>query len=408
MKKALIIGTVWPEPNSSAAGSRMLQIIDLLKVNNWVVDFACTANTSDFSYNLNDISVSTHSIQLNSSMFDNFIKDLNPDIVIFDRFTIEEQFGWRVAENCPNALRVLDTEDLHCLRKTRELAVKKNENFSIDLLLENEVTKRELASIYRCDISLIISSFEMNLLTKDLKIDDSLLFYLPFLIDEKTIQKNNLPRYQERTDFITIGNFLHPPNWDSIQYLKKEIWPLIRKELPYVKMNIYGAYPSEKNKQLHHEKDGFLIHGRAENVSDVMRKAKVCLAPLRFGAGLKGKLLDAMLNGLPSVTTSVGAEGMGASENWCGFVEDNPTEFAKKAIELCQSENVWQNKVQEIQPLLSQFNKDKYELKFIEKINFTLTNLDKHRKENIIGQLLQHHTLQSTKYLSKWIEAKNA
>ena len=111
--KVLIIGTVWPEPNSTAAGNRMLQIIEQLQLQNWEVVFACAAAESEFMFDLKTIKVITKSIELNDTSFDEFVKQLNPTIVIFDRFMIEEQFGWRVAENCPNCLRILDTEDLH-------------------------------------------------------------------------------------------------------------------------------------------------------------------------------------------------------------------------------------------------------------------------------------------------------
>ncbi len=69
------------------------------------------------------------SIELNSSSFDDFAVELNPDVVLFDRFMIEEQFGWRIIENCPKAIRILDTEDLHCLRTARQKAFKEKQNF---------------------------------------------------------------------------------------------------------------------------------------------------------------------------------------------------------------------------------------------------------------------------------------
>ena len=94
---------------------------------------------------------------------------------------IEEQFGWRVAENCPSAIRILDTIDLHFLRKGREEAYKKSKNYTDEFLI-NDFTKREIASIYRCDLSLIISEFEMKLLQDKFNINSSLILYLPFLL----------------------------------------------------------------------------------------------------------------------------------------------------------------------------------------------------------------------------------
>ena len=141
----LIIGFVYPEPNSSAAGSRMLQLIQAFQDNDYRITLATTCKKSDNAFDLKSIGVTVVEIQLNHSSFDAFIKSLNPSIVLFDRFMTEEQFGWRVAEHCPDALRILDTEDLHCLRKARQKAFHSNQTIEGDLFT-NETTKREIAS----------------------------------------------------------------------------------------------------------------------------------------------------------------------------------------------------------------------------------------------------------------------
>ena len=180
----LIIGAIWVEPNSSAAGSRMLQLITQFLQQHWSVTFSSAAVKGEKAMDLKSIGVEESMIELNQSSFDVFIKELNPTIVLFDRFMIEEQFGWRVAENCPNALRILDTEDLHCLRKTRYKALKEKRFFSKNDLLKEDITKREIASILRCDLSLMISTFEMDLLQNFFKIDKKLLHHLPFLLSQ--------------------------------------------------------------------------------------------------------------------------------------------------------------------------------------------------------------------------------
>src|SRR5690606_24208238 len=156
----------------------------------------------------------------------------------------------------------------------------------------NDTAKREIASIYRCDLSLIISDVEMNILKHQFKVSEQLLYYLPFLTEGISLdEKKHLPKFKEREHFLVIGNFLHAPNYDALLFLKEKIWPLIRKKLPKVEVHVYGAYVSEKINQLNTLKDGFIIKGFAEDVNHVMQNAKVCLAPLRFGAGLKGKLI---------------------------------------------------------------------------------------------------------------------
>ena len=405
----LIIGFVWPEPNSSAAGERMVQLISIFKEHGFEVTFASPAMDSDYMIDLESLGVVKKSITLNCSSFDVFVKELNPTIVLFDRFMMEEQFGWRVAENCPDALRLLDTEDLHCLRLARQKAFKENRQFSTEDLLVEEVAKREIASILRCDVSLMISEFEMELLQTVFKIDSSLLYYLPLLlelVEDSTIQ--NLPSFEDRNNFVFIGNFLHEPNWNAVQYLKETIWPLIRKQMPEAILQIYGAYPSQKVLQLHQSKDGFYIMGRADDAQEVVRNAKVVLAPLRFGAGIKGKLVEAMQCGTPSVTTSIGIESMCGDLPWNGFVTDEPQVFVDKAVELYQDKNIWL-KAQEngFEIIEKRYLKSLFENDFVEHILETQTHLKQHRLHNFTGAMLQHHILTSTKYMSRWIEEKN-
>ncbi len=407
-KILLVVGYVWPEPKSSAAGSRMMQLIEFFKKAGYKITFASPCAKSDNAFDLKTIGVLQTAIELNNTSFDGFVKDLNPGVVLFDRFMMEEQFGWRVAEQCPDALRILDTEDLHSLRKGRQQALKAGNLFN-DAYLFNNTAKREIASIYRSDLTLIISKAEMDVLENKFKVPKSLLVYLPFMLDcIKNEDIQVLPKFKSRNHFITIGNFLHEPNYNAVLYLKEVIWPLIRKQLPKAELHIYGAYVSQKVNQLHNEKQGFLVKGFAQNVNAVMKNAKVCLAPIRFGAGLKGKLIDAMKNGTPCITTAVGAEGMFGKFEANGFVEDAPDLFVNKAISLFNEEILWEVKQSNGFKIINErFNKNKHQDNFSKQINHTLNSLQSHRFGNFTGQMLQHHTLQSTKFMSKWIAEKN-
>lgn len=402
MKHLVIIGTVFPEPNSTAAGKRMLQLIDFFQQEKFKVSFLSAASFSEHSFDLNSKEIEAYTIKLNDSSFENLIAELNPDIVIFDRFASEEQFGWKVSEICPNAVKILDTEDLHFLRKARETAFKQNRKLDDQDLL-NDVFKREIASILRCDLSLIISEFEMDLLTEKFKIDKQILYYLPLFAEVKP----SLFSFSERKNFISIGNFLHEPNWQTVLKLKK-LWPKIKSKLPEAELHIYGAYATQKALQLHNEREGFLIKGRVENVEKVFSESKVLLAPIPFGAGIKGKLLESMQYGLPNVTSTIGAEGMNGNLPWNGFVCDDENEFVEKSVSLYQKDSDWlplQKKGFEI--IEKRFKKEDFLPQFSERLDEMSNNLEKHRNANFLGQILQHHSLQSTKYLGKWIEEKN-
>ncbi|MEE3999735.1 glycosyltransferase [Tenacibaculum sp. FZY0031] len=407
MQQLLIIGYVWIE-KTTGAGNRMLQLVNVFKNQNYTITFATPAQKTENSLNLIELGVQEQSIELNSSSFDDFIKELQPDVVLFDRFMMEEQFGWRVAEHCPKALRVLDTEDLHFLRKTRHQQLKKGEQFSTEVLLKSEEAKREIAAILRCDMSLIISAYEIQLLKDVFKIDEVLLYHLPFLLDTitaKTIQ--SWKSFEEREHFVFVGNFFHAPNVDAVLQLKI-IWKQIRKQLPKVEVHIYGAYITQQIQQLHKPKEGFIIKGFAEDALEVVKNARVVLAPIRFGAGIKGKLTEAMECGTPSVTTSIGAEGMHGNLPWNGFIEDDFEKLANKAIELYTYDILWKKAQQKgVVIINSLYDKEVLEVSFMKRVRKTQENLETHRTQNFLGSLLQHQTLQATKFMSKWIEEKN-
>ena len=406
MHSLLIIGQTFPEPTTTAAGGRMLQLIEMFISHGYAITFASSASSSEKSFNLDSLGVATQKITINDSSFDDFVRQLNPTLVLFDRFITEEQFAWRVTQSCPKALKILDTEDLHFLRKARQQALK-NATDVKDSNLFTETAKREIASILRCDLSLIISEFEMKLLADTFAVSKEILYYLPFMVT-KLPDSSNFPEFEQRTNFMTIGNLLHGPNVDSVLYLKKEIWPLIKKQLPQAELYIYGNYAPQHILELHNQKQGFYIMGWADSVAHVMQKARVCLAPLRFGAGLKGKLLDAMLYGTPGVTTSIGAEGMYGDLPMPGVIADTPERFAEHSVAIYSNKIKWQENAQRgVEIIKERYNGKAISRDFMTRLDALKTNLKLHRQAHFIGQILQHQSLQASKYLSKWIEEKN-
>lgn len=403
MPSVLVIGYVWPEPNSSAAGKRMLQLLEYFKSAHYKVTFATTAALSNNAADLNELGISSVKIELNNSSFDTYIKDLQPEIVLFDRFMMEEQFGWRVAKNSPNSIKVLDTEDLHFLRNTREQQL----SSSISIF-NSELAKREIASIYRCDLSLIISEVEMKLLKESFNIPEDLLLYVPFMLNPLSkSERELLPTFEQRKNFISIGNFKHKPNVDAVRYLKKDIWPLISKKLPEAEMHIYGAYPTASVTQLNNPKERFFVKGWATNAEEVVKQSKVSLAALRFGAGLKGKLTEAMQIGTPTVTTSLGAEGMHGEMPWGGFIKDDPEAFAEAAVTLYTDSSLWEiSKDKGFNIINERYNKAHFHKMLDDKLEFLKNQLANHREANFIGSMLQHHRVKSTQHLSKYIELK--
>jgi glycosyltransferase involved in cell wall biosynthesis len=406
----VVIGYVWPEPNSSAAGQNMLSIISTLRDAGHHVTFLTAATDSHHKADLDALGVSSQEIALNCSSFDDVIESLAPDIVVFDRYMTEEQFSWRVKARCPNALRVLNTEDLHSLRQARHNAVKSTNDAS-KADLNSELAQREVAAILRCDITLIISLSELALLTEHYKVPAQQLFYYP--LPTKPLAEST-PTFEQRQHFVHIGNFRHAPNWDAVLQLKQTIWPAIRKSLPSAELHIYGAYPPKKATQLHNEKQGFLVKGWAESADDVMLNAKVLIAPLRFGAGVKGKFLDAMRCATPSITTWIGAEGITEHNNWPGAICSTDTadtkaisDYVDAAVSLYQDETAWKLASEKAVFCINAFKKQERALPLAPLLLHTHSELATHRSQLFLQSLLWHQSLTASKYMSQWIEAKN-
>ncbi|TDO24453.1 glycosyltransferase [Pedobacter duraquae] len=404
-KRMLIIGMVWPEPTSSAAGTRMIQLVTLFIDEGYAVFFASAASKSEFSFNLTEIGITELPITLNDASFDRLTAEINPSIVLFDRFMIEEQYGWRITETCPDALKILDTEDLHFLRRDRQHALNSTSN-SKPL---SDTAKREIASILRCDMSLIISEYEIQLLQDQYRIDATLLYYLPFL--ENKINQEHISAwrsFEDRTGFVFIGNFLHEPNWHTTQFIKTKIWPELRRKHPDAGMHIYGAYTSQKVTQLHNPKERFYVHGRAGHAQETIQQHRVLLAPIQFGAGVKGKFIDAMQTGTPSVTTDIGAESMSGKLPWPGAIENEPQRFIESAAKLYKDKASWMQAQQNgIRIINERYDSELFSKAFIAAVNILFAQLVTHRNQNFLGQILKMNTLNSSKYMALWIEEKN-
>jgi len=406
----LIIGSVWPEPASSGAGLRMMELIQLFRKQQWPVTFASTAERTEHTPNLGELAVCSVPITVNDSAFDRFIIELQPDLVLFDRFTMEEQFGWRVEKHCPTAMRMIETIDLHCLRRARHVQFKRQPAVVVEVAqadLYNEIAVREIAAIHRSDLSILVSDYEIKLLQTQFAVSAAMIHLCPFMFRPQQVSVSS-PSYEQRSDFIMIGNFRHAPNWDAVLWLQQQIWPLIRAQYPEAEVHIYGAYMPAKASALHQPTKGFHMLGRAEDVDTVMQQARVCLAPLRFGAGIKTKLADAMRNGTPNVTTGIGIEGMGGGLSWGGAVADDAAAFAESAVSLYQDTATWrQAQANGFNIMRHVFDAARNGDGLIRRLLKLKETLAEHRQQNFTGLMLRHHHQRSTEFMSRWIETKN-
>ena len=405
--KLLWIGTVWPEPDASAAGSRTITLLEACQSAGYEVRFVSPCQENPHQHALEERGIRTARLQANDSAFDSYITEYQPDIVCFDRFMIEEQFSWRVREQVPDAVRVLDTVDLHSLRRERQRSTTSGDEAPSNPLSDDTV--RELASIYRSDLSLIISHEETFLLTERFGVPGELLETIGFLYPPPS----PFPDWKERANLVFIGNGFHEPNLDAIRLLKRTLWKDIRAALASrgvtnVELHIYGAYLPQEVTQFDNPREGFRVMGKAVDVYDTLRCYRCNLAPLRFGAGLKGKVSDGWMVGTPCAATPMAAEGMTLEGHFGGIVEEDVLEYSQQVATLYTDRDAWERAQDRGRTILTTlFSHASNATAFQNRLSRLLQERAGIRQRNIVGSILWYHGLRSTEYFSRWIECKN-
>lgn len=400
--RSLYIAKIWPEPLSTAAGRRVLDVLATLQLRG-EVHLASTAQRTVFSDDLTQRGVTCHDITVNDDGFDDWLTALAPDCVVFDRFMTEEQFGWRVAQHCPSAIRVLDTCDLHCLREAR--AKQCRQGGELDLF--NDVALREVAALMRCDLGLMISSYERQLLEQSFAIAPDYLHVTPFMLTPLR-QATLSPSFAERQHLVMIGNFHHEPNWDAVRWLHGH-WSQWRQYFPAgTEVHIYGAYDSHKVWQLHQPETGFVIKGRASDAIETLSRYRVNLAYLRFGAGIKGKVADAWLAGTPSVASAIAAEGMHDGQDWGSAICDDPQDWIAEVSRLYRDEAAWQSAVRQGRKVAEHcHNTAQQRHALLSRLEAIMDDIDRHRHRHLWGRLLAQQQFRASEYFSRWITIKN-
>lgn len=165
---------------------------------------------------------------------------------------------------------------------------------------------------------------------------------------------------------------------------------------------------------LHDDNSGFLVHGHIDDLESDLRRRRVLLAPLRFGAGIKGKIVDAWQNGCPVISTPIGAEGMidnnaAMPDEWGGKIASNPEEFVQAALNMYTQSAVWEQCQESGTSLLNKLFNKEHNLKLVESaVRNSIAELEERRASDLVGAMLWHQGNRSTKYFSKWIELKES
>lgn len=362
----LYVAPVWPEPSSSAAGVRTQAIIKRMQ-RTYEIHFLSPCKPNQHSAALEEKGVHVYQCPANrEARFLEVLNTVQPTLCIFDRFYCEETFSFHVHRHAPNAMRVLDMQDLHSLRQERMDAFKAGSPTALTgdasaPSADSPMLLREVASIMRSDLSLVCSSVEADLLSRVYRVPPEKLTQAGLFVDAPPPLDPNMaedvscrgPSFRHRRHFVHVGNWKHPPNLDACQWLAEGgLWDAIRQGLQShgeteVKLHLYGSYVTHAAQKLHDPARGILVKGHMSHLSE-LAGYRVSLAPLRFGAGLKGKIVDSWAHGTPVVTTAVGAEGLHVldTQESQALIGDHGSaagqaSFAKAAVNMYCSSSVW-------------------------------------------------------------------
>jgi glycosyltransferase involved in cell wall biosynthesis len=232
-------------------------------------------------------------------------------------------------QKCPGAKIVYNTVDLHFLRLDREANLKNDPGIAEEGQKMKEI---ELKLMKQADLTTVVSSAELETLQRT---GIERLAHLPF---SRRVSPTNIP-FELRSGLIFVGGFQHTPNVDAVKYLVDEVMPAIRTMIPGVELNIVGSNVPEDVLAL--SGPDILVHGYVEDLDTLIGKMRINVAPLRYGAGTKGKVAHALANGLPTVATSIAVEGMGLTNMHNVAVADSIIAFAEMVKLIYTNRKVW-------------------------------------------------------------------
>jgi len=253
------------------------------------------------------------------------------DLVILSRADAAAAVIPHARRYCPNARIIYDTVDLHFLRETR-LAELTGDRF-VHRVAEWR-RRQELALIEAADAALVVSRAELDLLRE--KAPRARL-HLVSNIHEVFGSKSP---FETRRDILFIGAFAHPPNSDAVRWLATEILPLARARMPDLHCHVIGADPPADIRAL--KGKGLTIHGYVPDAEPFFQACRLSVAPLRYGAGVKGKINQSLAHGLPVVATTPAVEGMFLVDGESALIADDPAEFARAIVRLYCDQALWQ------------------------------------------------------------------
>jgi O-antigen biosynthesis protein len=331
--RILLIDATTPTPDQDSGSVRYLNLIRVLRSLGWQCTFFADnrAYVPRYSEGLRALGVE---VQFHPWLSDPvaFFRERGQqfDAIMLSRHYVARHYVELAREHAPQALILFDTVDLHYLREQRAAAVSKSET----LARQAEATRHaELDLIRRCDVTLVVSTVEQALLAKEAP-------------DRRVEVLSNIHEvagrradFDARKDIWFVGGFQHQPNVDAALWFAASIWPRVRAALPDLKFHIVGSKITPEVEAL--AGNGIEVHGFVENIEPFLDGCRISVAPLRYGAGVKGKVNQSMAFGQPVVATPIAVEGMAIEAGTEALVAEAADDFADAIVRLYRDPALW-------------------------------------------------------------------
>lgn len=332
--RVLVVDTTMPDPARDSGSVRLCAILRLLDAQGWSVSFAPDDGRAQPD------GVALLGALGCESLGGAALKDLPAWLrdhghelhaVMLCRHTVAGQYVALVRRHAPQARLLFDTVDLHFLREHRAARLRANA-----AMIRQARTSRhsEMELIERCDVTLVVSPYERKLLAQlapQAKVE---------LLSNIQQVHGSRHGHDQRTDLLFIGGYGHPPNADAIRWMAHDILPALRKAVPDIKLHVFGDIPDGARRSL--ATPGLELHGRVADLTPWMDSCLASLAPLRFGAGVKGKINTAMSYGVPVIATTIAVEGMQLRHGSDVLVANTPAACVSAVLRLQSDAALWQ------------------------------------------------------------------
>lgn len=332
--RALLIDVQIPQPDRDAGSYAAVQEMRLLQALGFKLTFIPT--------NLAYLGNYTEAAQRNGieclyapfqQSIEKVIQERGPefDIIYITRYAVAEKYIDLIRQFAPNAKIVFNNADLHFLREIRA-AITLNSSEYLSKAIA--VRDTELAVMRGADVTLSYTETEAAVILSH-NLNSTKVARCPWVIEVD----DKAPPFEPRKGLAFLGNYQHPPNEEAMRYFVSEIMPPLRQEVPGLVLRIFGSNMTTSIRDL--EDDDVIIEGFVDDVAEVYHNCRIFIAPLRYGAGIKGKVIGALASGTPTIMTTLAAEGIGISRGIEAITADNVSEWVSAISTLYADEKRW-------------------------------------------------------------------